>query len=552
MTPDPFVLMLSRVQFGLTIGFHYIFVPLTIGLIVAVAMMDTLRVVTGRHDWRRAGRFWYRFFVLAWLIGMATGYPLRMQLEHQWSGYSVHAREVIHAIMGMEGMIAPAMVSLVLVLASLAHGQPALDRAITRWVLAAVMLVQAACIVTLNAWMQHPVGTEAGNAALQIVSLREIFLSPTALTKVAHTLSAGLLTGAIFIASVSSFYLIRKRHLDVARLSLTLALPMAVLSLGAVVWSGHESARVVMQQQPMKFAATEAHWERDAGPSALTLIAWPDLASQANLYAVTVPRLMSWLATHSDASPAGVRELLVGAEARIEAALRETGSDAGIGWRQLYARTAQTREDWPALSARERVHATALASVPSVPTLFTSFRMMVGSALVLALALAAALWHRRSLSTGGRQWPLRLLCLCLPLPWLATFAGWTVAEVGRQPWIIYEQMTTASAAVLPPPASGVLEFLTFLAAYGLLGVLFFTATRALLGIGPRRHVWSSQLRYEVRSLLGNPLQRRTAAAARASVWIGKPSPASRPPGRRRASSSGSHHRSRDRFGLSRA
>lgn len=527
MTPDPFVLMLSRVQFGLTVGFHYIFVPLTIGLIVAVAVMDTLRVTTGRHDWRRAARFWYRFFVLAWLIGMVTGYPLRMQLEHQWSGYSVHAREVIHAIMGMEGMIAPAMVSLVLVLASLAHGQPALDRAITRWFLAAVMLVQGACIVTLNAWMQHPVGTEAGNVGLEIVSLREIFLSPTALRKVAHTLSAGLLTGAVFIAAVSSFYLIRKRHLDVARLSLTLALPMAALSLGAVVWSGHASARLVMLQQPMKFAAIEAHWERAEGPSALTLFAWPDLTTQANLYAVTVPRLMSWLATHSDASPTGVRELLVAAEERIDVALRETSSDAGAGWRQLYARTGETREDWPSLSARERVHATALASVPSVPALFASFRLMVGSALLLVVALGCALWHRRALAAGGNQWPLRLLCLCLPLPWLATFAGWTVAEVGRQPWIIYEQMATASAARLPAAAGGILEFLTFFAAYSLLGVLAVNAARALLRVGPRRHLWSSQWRYKVRSLFGNPLQRRTAAAARASAWVGRPTPARR-------------------------
>ncbi|MGZ5251036.1 MAG: cytochrome ubiquinol oxidase subunit I [Caldimonas sp.] len=527
MTPDPFVLMLSRVQFGLTIGFHYIFVPLTIGLIVAVALMDTLRVTTGRHDWRRAARFWYRFFILAWLVGMATGYPLRLQLEQQWAGYSAQAREVIHAIMGMEGMIAPAMVSLVLVLASLAHGQPALDRAITRWVLAAVMLVQAACIVTLNAWMQHPVGTEAGAAGLQIVSLREIFFSPTALCKVTHTLSAGVLSGAMFIAAVSSFYLIRKRHLDVARLSLSLALPMAAIALGAVVLSGHASARLVMQEQPMKFAALEAHWERDAGPSAMTLIAWPDLTTQANLYAVTVPRLMSWLATHSDASPAGVRELLASAEARIEATLEPSAGDADAGWRELYARTAQTREDWASLTAPERVHAVALASVPSVPVLFSSFRLMVGTALALAFVLGVALWQRHGLAAGGRQWPLRLLCLALPLPWLATFAGWTVAEVGRQPWVIYEQMATASAARLPTLAGGIAEFLTFLAAYGLLGLSFFTATRALLRIGPRRHLWSSHWRYKARSLFGNPLQRRTAAAARASAWVGRSTPPQR-------------------------
>ena len=519
--------MLSRLQFGLTIGFHYIFVPLTLGLIVAVAIMDTLRVITGRHDWRRAARFWYRFFVLAWLIGMATGYPLRLQLTQQWAGYSEHAREVIHAIMGMEGMIAPAMVSLVLVLASLAHGQPALDRAITRWLLAAVMLLQGACIVTLNSWRQHPVGTEVGGAGgLQIVSLREIFLSPTALAKVTHTLSAGLLTGAMFIAAVSSGYLLRRQHRDIARISLSLALPMAAIALGAVIWSGHESARVVMQVQPMKFAAMEAHWERDPGPSSLTLLAWPDSALQTNQFAVTVPKLMSWLAMHSDESPPGVRDLLDAAEERIGLALRYSdGDDGGDGWRQLHARTAATRSDWNTLSPEARVHATALASVPSVPTLFASFRVMVGSAFVLAVVLGWALIFRRQVLEGSERRPLRLLLLVLPLPWLATFAGWTVAEVGRQPWVIYEQLATASAARLQPAPAAVAELLIYFAAYGLLAMLFIAVGGAILRAGPRRRLWSSSWQFRLRSLFGNRLQRRTAAAARASAWNGRPTPA---------------------------
>jgi len=525
MTPDPFVLMLSRIQFGLTIGFHYIFVPLTLGLIVAVAIMDTLRVTTGRHDWRRAARFWYRFFVLAWFIGMATGYPLRFQLEQQWAGYSEHAREVIHAIMGMEGMIAPAMVSLVLVLASLAQGQPALDRAITRWLLAGVMLLQGACIVTLNAWMQHPVGTEVGAGGAQIVSMRAIFLSPTALAKVTHTLSAGMLTGAMFIAAVSSWYLLRRQHRDIARISLSLALPMAAIALGAVIWSGHESARVVMTMQPMKFAAMEAHWEHDPGPSSLTLLAWPDTALQANQFAVSVPKLMSWLATHSDESPAGVRDMLAIAEERIELALREGVGPDGEGWRQLHARTAATRSDWRTLSPEAQVHATALASVPSVPTLFAGFRVMVGSAFVLAVVLAWTLIFRRQVLQGSEQRPLRLLLLALPLPWLATFAGWTVAEVGRQPWVIYEQLATASAARLQPASSAVAELLIYFAAYGLLAMLFVAVYGAILRAGPRRQLWSSAWQFRLRSLFGDRLQRRTAAAARASDWNGRPTPA---------------------------
>ena len=525
MTPDPFVLMLSRIQFGLTIGFHYVFVPLTLGLIVAVAIMDTLRVTTGRHDWRRAARFWYRFFVLAWLIGMATGYPLRFQLEQQWAGYSEHAREVIHAVMGMENMIAPAMMSLVLVLASLAHNQPAIDRAVTRWLLAIVMLLQGACIVTLNAWMQHPVGTEVGAGGAQIVSMRAIFLSPTAIAKVTHTLSAGILTGAIFIAAISSWYLLRRRHRDIARISLSLALPMAAIALGAVIWSGHESARIVMQVQPMKFAAMEAHWERDTGPSPLTLVAWPDTALQANQFAVTVPKLMSWLATHSDESPAGVRDLLAVAEDRIDRALAYDSGSEGEGWRQLHARTAALRDDWRTLSPEARIHATALASVPSVPTLFASFRVMVGSAFLLAVVLGWALVFRRQVLEGSERRALGLLLLMLPLPWLATFAGWTVAEVGRQPWVIYEQLATASAARLQPAPSELAELLIYGAAYSLLAMFFYATGAAILRAGPRRRLWSSAWKYRLLSFFGSRLQRRTAAAARASAWNGRPTPA---------------------------
>ena len=340
-----------------------------------------------------------------------------------------------------------------------------------------------------------------------------------------HTLSAGMLTGAMFIAAVSSWYLLRRQHRDIARISLSLALPMAAIALGAVIWSGHESARVVMTMQPMKFAAMEAHWEHDPGPSSLTLLAWPDTALQANQFAVSVPKLMSWLATHSDESPAGVRDMLAIAEERIELALREGVGPDGEGWRQLHARTAATRSDWRTLSPEAQVHATALASVPSVPTLFAGFRVMVGSAFVLAVVLAWALIFRRQVLQGSEQRPLRLLLLALPLPWLATFAGWTVAEVGRQPWVIYEQLATASAARLQPASSAVAELLIYFAAYGLLAMLFVAVYGAILRAGPRRQLWSSAWQFRLRSLFGHRLQRRTAAAARASARNGRPTPA---------------------------
>ena len=507
--------MLARVQFGLTIAFHYLFVPLTLGLIVAIAAMDSLFAATGQPRWRQAARFWYRFFLLAWLVGMATGYPLRMQLEQQWSAYSDHAREVIHAVMGVEGVIAPVMIALVALLAFLGHAQPALDRAITRWCLAAVMLVQAACIVTLNAWMQNPVGTRLGSSGVEIVSLREIFLSATAIDKVAHTLSAAMLTGAVFIAALSSFYLLRKRHVALMRSCLALALPMALAALAAVIWSGHASARGVMTQQPMKFAAIEAHWDHDGGPTGLTLFAIPDADAQANRFSLSVPRLMSWLATHSDAPVRGIRELLADAESQIEDALRAGEGGAGAGWRQLYRHTAQTHAYWEDLTPRQRMSAAARASLPSVAILFTGFRLMVGSALVLAVVLGWALIRRRSWLDAARPWPLRLLCICLPLPWLATLAGWTVAEVGRQPWVIYEQMTTATAATLAPISVGALQLLAFTGAYLLVGAGFCSAALWLLRAGPRRYWCSLPWRRRLQGAVDGMVRQRSRGPAAA-------------------------------------
>ena len=241
---------------------------------------------------------------------------------------------------------------------------------------------------------------------------------------------------------------------------------------------------------------------------------------------MTVPKLMSWLATHSDESPAGVRDLLDRAEGRItQARCASRVGREGEGWRQLHARTAATRSDWNTLSPEARVHATALASVPSVPTLFASFRVMVGSAFLLAVVLGWALVFRRQVLEGSERRPLRLLLLVLPLPWLATFAGWTVAEVGRQPWVIYEQLATASAARLQPAPSAVAELLIYFAAYGLLAMLFIAVGGAILRAGPRRRLWSSSWQFRLRSIFGNRLQRRTAAAARASAWNGRPTPA---------------------------
>jgi cytochrome d ubiquinol oxidase subunit I len=508
MTTDTLVLTLMRLEFALTASFHYLFVPLTLGLVLALALMEAAHVATRQAVWREAARFWRRFFVLAWLVGMATGYPLRWQLQAQWQGYSLQVREVLEAVMRLEAGIAPLMLSLVAVLCLAGHKLGARVRLLLSVLLALAMAAQAVGILTLNAWMQHPVGVRFSADGAQLRSLAAVFANPYAHTKIAHTLSAAVVTGAFFMLALGGFYLLKRRHLPVARASLQVALPMALAGMAATLWSGHESALDVARHQPMKFAAMEAHWDAGHEPAALVLWGRPDMSAGRNRQPLELPQVMAWLAGGGAEAPAGIHQLLEQARSRVRAAV-QPGAPADLaGWRSLHEQTARRHAaSWATLSTEQRIDLTARASVPHVPSLFVAFRLMVGVGMLLFALLCLAWWRRRRLEAGlaGRR-TLALLVCCLPLPWVATLAGWVVAEMGRQPWVVYGQLPTAAAAVLPTLADGVGELLAFAAAYGLLGAGFAAGCWWLLAQGPgAAPVWAV-------------LQRGRRRAPAASAW----------------------------------
>jgi cytochrome bd ubiquinol oxidase subunit I len=525
MSTDTLSLVLLRLEFALSASFHYLFVPLSLGLVLAICALEAGHVRTGRAAWADAAHFWRRYFLLAWAAGVATGYPLRWQMQKQWQGYADHVREVLHAIMTLEGWIAPLMFALVGLLGLAGRRLGARTRLALSTALLLAMMAQAAGILTLNAWMQHPVGTRATPGGAQLVSLAAVLANPYAHTKIAHTLSASVVTGAFFMLALAGRCLLRRRHLPMARVSMQLALPMALLGVAATIHTGHESALDVAQHQPMKFAAMEAHWhagEREHGGAPLVLWGWPDQDAQANRLALELPGAMAWL-TGDAPPPAGVHELLARARRQIHLALQPGAPAELAGWRQLYEHAAhRNAQAWPALTAEQRLALAARASVPHVPTLFVALRLMAGLGLLLLVLLAMA-WrrrHRLEADAGGRRMT-RWLVACMPLPWVATLAGWVVAEVGRQPWIVYEQMPTARAAVLPAATAGGAQMLVLAAGCAVLGTLFAWACIRLLRHGPA------------------PLPRPRLAAARASV-ARLLRAASRPAGRRapRASAMG--------------
>lgn len=493
----PLLLILMRLEFAFTASFHYLFVPLTLGLALALALLEAAHVRSGRTVWRDAARFWRRFFVLAWLVGMATGYPLRWQLQAQWQGYSAQVHQVLQAVMGLEACIAPLMISLVALLTLGGHKLGPRVRLALSVLLVLTMATQAVGILTLNAWMQHPVGVRFTADGAQLRSLAAVFANPYAHTKIAHTLSAAVVTGAFFMLAAAGFYLLKRRHLEVARASLRVALPMGLAGLLATLWSGHESALDVARDQPMKFAAMEAHWHAGEKSAALVLWGRPDMRSQRNEQPLELPQVMGWLAGGEGKAPAGIHELMDQARARLRAAVLPGASADLAGWRSLYEQTARRHAgQWPRLSAQQRIELAAQASVPHVPSLFVAFRVMVGTGLLLLALLCLAWWRRNRLEGGlaGRR-TLGLLVCCLPLPWVATLAGWAVAEMGRQPWVVYGQLPTAAAAVLPTLADGVGEMVTIFAAYGLLGACFVVGCMWLLAQGPQlASVWGFVLR----------------------------------------------------------
>lgn len=485
MVSDQFLLVLSRAQFGATASFHYLFVPLSVGLALMVAWMDTVGVVKRQAALTLGARFWSRFLVVAWMAGFITGYPLRQQLAERWGVYSEQVAPVLHAVMSLEGVLAPAMVLLIVGLALAARSLPVAWRLACRWMLLAVMLVQCYGIVSVNAWMQHPVGTQWSERGAVLVSVSDIFLSPTAVDKVSHTLSAAMLTGALFTLSVSAWYLLRRRHQEVAAASMRLALPLAAVALAVTVVTGHGSARGVMAHQPMKFAAMEAHWRRDAGPSPLVILAWPDMSGQYNAGAVEIPHLLSWLATHGPASPPGMEDLVAQARGQIALSVEARHDPSLSGWRQLYDATALKTSGWNALTPEQRLDKTALASRPHVPTVFFAFRVMVGSALLLGLLLWLAMRRQSVLAQGKDRLMLRVLCFAVPLPWVATLAGWLVAEAGRQPWVVTGQLTTAAAATLPAAAQVMGDVLAFSVGYSVLALVMAWVVCSLIRRGPQ-------------------------------------------------------------------
>jgi cytochrome d ubiquinol oxidase subunit I len=485
------VVTLSRAQFALTALYHFLFVPLTLGLSMILVIMEAVYVMTGREIWKRMTRFWGVLFGINFAMGVATGITMEFQFGTNWAYYAHYVGDIFGAPLAIEGLMAFFLESTFVGL--MFFGWERLSRVAHLVVTALVALgssLSALWILIANAWMQYPVGAQFNprTMRMELVSFTEVLFNPVAQAKFVHTVAAGYVVGSVFVLAVSAWYLLRGRNVDVARRSMAVAGSFGLACALSVVVLGDESGYVAGENQKMKIAALEAEWHTEKAPASFTVFGFPDVKAQVTHAALRVPWVLGLIATRSIDQPVlGIDDLVARARERITSgieayaalrALRADPADAAAG-----ARFAARQADLgygllllrygsdPAAATPAQIDQAAWSTVPDVAVLFWSFRVMVGLGLFFILLFATAFYLAARHRFHENRWFLRIALCSLPLPWIAAELGWIVAEYGRQPWAIAGVLPTFLGAS-PVPAMNVwLSLAGFVVLYSALALV---------------------------------------------------------------------------------
>ncbi|TPE49895.1 cytochrome ubiquinol oxidase subunit I [Amaricoccus solimangrovi] len=483
------IVALSRLQFATTALFHFLFVPLTLGLSVLLAIMETVYVMTGRTIWRQMTKFWGVLFGINFVVGVATGIVMEFQFGMNWSYYSQYVGDIFGAPLAIEGMMAFFLEATFVGLFFFGWDRLSkIGHLAATWAVALGSNFSALWILIANGWMQNPVGSAFNpeTMRMEITSFFDVMFNPVAQAKFVHTVSAGYVTASIFVLGVSAWYLLNGRHLKLARRSMTVAASFGLAASLSVVVLGDESGYLTTEHQRMKMAAMEGMWHTEPAPAAFNLIGLPDQRARETHFAVQVPGVLGLIGTRSlTREIPGIFDLVEEAKDHIrdgiraydalqairaapngDAAPAEAKATFGdLGHRLGYALLLLRYVEDPRRATEADIEKAAWDTVPNVPTMFFAFRTMVGLGFFFILLTGTFFWLSARRALDRRRWLLRVAVIAIPLPWLAAELGWVVAEVGRQPWSIEGVLPTA-AAVSNLGASTVLTtLLGFIAIY---------------------------------------------------------------------------------------
>ena len=429
------VLDLARWQFGVTTVFHFLFVPLTIGLAPLVAIMHTAYVRTGRDPWRRMAQLFGKILLINFAVGVVTGIVQEFQFGMNWSEYSRFVGDIFGAPLALEALLAFFLESTFLGLWIFGWDRlPAKLHLATIWLVAIGTTVSAFFILAANSFMQWPVGyainTTADRAELR--SFLDVITNPHLATQFPHTVLAAWVTAAFVVLAVAAWHLVRRNEVELFRSAATLALAVGLVSSVGVAFVGHTQAQRMTEQQPMKMAAAEALWDTES-PAGWSIFAIGDIENGRNHVNIVLPNMLSVLSTNSiDGEVRGIND--------IQAEYVQTYGEGDY--------------------------------IPNVGVAYWSFRLMVGAGFLMIALSALGLWYVRRGTLLDRRWLLRALVPAAVLPFLANSTGWILTEMGRQPWIVFGVMTTDQGVSPGVTASSVMiSLVAFTAVYAVLGVI---------------------------------------------------------------------------------
>ncbi|MBU6256912.1 MAG: cytochrome ubiquinol oxidase subunit I [Burkholderiales bacterium] len=466
MSVDLEVVNLSRLQFGATALYHFLFVPLTLGLSWLLVIMESLYVMTGKAVYKDMTQFWGKLFGINFAMGVTTGITLEFQFGTNWAYYSHYVGDVFGVPLAIEGMMAFFLESTFVGL--FFFGWDRLGRVqhlVVTFLVALGSNLSALWILIANGWMQNPVGAAFNTETLrmELTSIGALIFNPVAQAKFVHTVAAGYVAASMFVLGLSSYYLLKGRDVGFAIRSFAIAAAFGLASVLSVIVLGDESGYNAGEVQKVKIAAIEAEWETQPAPASFMLFGIPNEATESSDYAIHVPWLLGLIATRSIDTPvAGIRQLRNEAEARIRsgqqayaalqamkrgdrgegvmAAWRRHGDDLGYGL-LLKKYTAAVVD-----ASQAQIEQAARDTIPRVAPLFWAFRVMVSLGLWFLFIFACAFYFMARRNVAPQRWLLKLALWSIPLPWIAIELGWVVAEYGRQPWTISGVLPTFLSA----------------------------------------------------------------------------------------------------------
>jgi len=450
------VVMLSRMQFGLTAMYHFLFVPLTLGMTFILGIMESVFVMTGKEVYKDMTKFWGKLFGINFAMGVTTGITLEFQFGTNWAYYSHYVGDIFGPLLASEGWMAFFLESTFVGLFFFGWDKLSkVQHLVVTWLLAVGTSLSALWILIANGWMQYPVGAEFNYETLrmEMTSFADVFFNPVAQVKFVHTVAAGYVTGSMFVLGISSWYLLNKRDIGFARRSFSIASAFGLASILSVIVLGDESGYTEGETQKIKLAAIEAEWETEPAPASFTAFGIPNQQQERTDYAIKIPYVLGLIATRSiDEEVKGLKELRNESEKRVKNGMLAYGelqklrvgdnSDAtkrafdahkaDLGYGLLLKKYTENVVDADDATIAKAANDT----IPKVAPLFWTFRIMVACGFTMLFIFAMSFYYCATRVADQKRWLMRMAVWCIPLPWIAAETGWFVAEVGRQPWTI--------------------------------------------------------------------------------------------------------------------